>query len=117
MAIRSSEFRALAWECWRGGVGRGPNIRRLRGPESIADLWSSSTSHAGSPLAPLAPHPPTRLSFARCLGSAVAIAAAVGLAASQPTKPNLPELIAGNRDLQLLAHVLENNGLIPTLSG
>jgi transforming growth factor-beta-induced protein len=47
----------------------------------------------------------------------IAIAAAVGLAASQPTKPNLPELIAGNRDLQLLAHVLENNGLIPTLSG
>lgn len=49
--------------------------------------------------------------------AAVAIAAAVGLAASQPTLPNLPELIAGNRDLNILARVLETNGLIPTLSG
>ena len=104
---------------WRGSAGGAgwAEDQTSGASEFIADLWSSSTSHAGSPEAPLAPHPPTRLSCDRCLGSAVAIAAAVGLAASQPTKPNLPELIAGNRDLQLLAHVLENNGLIPTLSG
>ena len=46
----------------------------------------------------------------------VILAAVASLVASAQT-PNLPELIAQTPHLQLLAQVLGNNGLIPTLSG
>jgi hypothetical protein len=61
---------------------------------------------------------PPRLPRNRLFSSlAVVLAAAAAFACAQPSKPNLPELIASNPDLHLLAFVLERNGLIPALSG
>jgi hypothetical protein len=53
--------------------------------------------------------------LSRLFCTAVVLAAAIGATCAQ--KLNLPQLIAQNPDLQLLAAVLGSNGLIPTLSG